>query len=331
MATDHARIHQLLKQFTKKLLMKPIGSTEGLRVCLINPGDNGPRVNLYSPQASWLFYGKNVCFPDQDCVIRIAYGVTAASMSTGFHPTEFEVRPFDDCPYEIVKAIEAFALEHLGLVKVISSFEMKLYMSNSVTGLPVSQECCNFHNDLGFKDNGEPRTNTADPSSPALIYTVGGNRNLLFRWCKKSLGGSWALNNFKDTNFLQKDGSLFVVHPDDDKPRTIHGLPVSNLFKTQHCVQRCNDGISVACIFRNVIGQALFDRKTNLLIPSKKMLQKMESTNITWRGINPIKTLTRNAAFKEQQAQLILFRSNKVPKIEKNIIEYFESEKKWHL
>jgi hypothetical protein len=57
----------------------------------------------------------------------------------------------------------------------------------------------------------------------------------------------------------------------------------------------------------------------------------MESTNITWRGINPIKTLTRNAAFKEQQAQLILFRSNKVPKIEKNIIEYFESEKKWHL
>jgi len=104
MAADHARIHQLLKKFTKKLLMKPIGSTEGLRVCLINPGDNGPRVNFHSPQAPRLFYGKNVCFLDQDCVMRTAYGVTAALMSTGFHPTEFEVRPFDDCINEIVNS-----------------------------------------------------------------------------------------------------------------------------------------------------------------------------------------------------------------------------------
>jgi len=203
-------------------------------------------------------------------------------------------------------------------------------MSHSVTGLLVSQGTCNFHNDLGFKDNGEPKTNTADPSSPAFIYTIGGDRNLLFRWCEKTSGGSWSRNNFKDTNFLQKDGSLFVVHPGDDKPRTVHGLPVSNLFKTRHCVSRCNDGISVACIFRNVVGQAIFDRKTNLLIPSEKMLQKMESTNVTWRGKNPIKAVTRNAAFEDQQPQLKLFKENEVPKIERNITEYFESEKKWH-
>jgi hypothetical protein len=137
-------------------------------------------------------------------------------------------------------------------------------------------------------------------------------------------------NNFKDTNFLQKDGSLFVVHPDDDKPRTVQGLPVSNICKTQHCVPRCNDGISVACIFRNVVGQALFDRKTNLLLPSKKMLQKMESTNVSWRGINPIKAVTHNAALEERQPQLTLFKKNQVPKVERNIIEYLESEKKWH-
>jgi hypothetical protein len=108
-------------------------------------------------------------------------------MSLGLHmvsllpscPLVF-IQPNSKFALLIVKAIEAFALEHLGLVIVISSFEMKLHMTHSVTGLPVSQEICNFHNDLGFKDNGEPRTNTANPSSPALIYTIGGNRNLLF-------------------------------------------------------------------------------------------------------------------------------------------------------
>lgn len=329
MTADHARIHQLLKQFTKKLLMKPIGSSEGLRVCLINPGDNGPRVNFHSPQPLRLFYGKDICLADQNCVLRTAYGVRAALMSTGFHPTEFEVRPFDDCMNKIVKLIEAFALEHLGLVIVIPSFKIKIYMSHTVTGLNVSQENCNFHNDLGFKDNGEPRTNTADPFSPALIYTIGGNRNLLFRWYKKTTGGSWSSKNFKDTNFLQQDGSLFVVHPGDDKPRTVQGLPASNLFKTKHGVMRCNDGISIACIFRNVVGQALFNPKTNLLIPSKKILDTMDSTTVTWRGRNPITCVTRNAAFDEQQSQLKLFKEHEVPKIERNITEYLESEKKW--
>jgi hypothetical protein len=329
-AIDNQRIHKLMKAFAKTMLSQKIGSRNGLRACLINPGDNGPRINFDSPQAFREFFGKDIYNVDDNLVFRTAYGINNASMSTGFHPTQFVVRPFCPSVLKIVNLVIEFALKFLGIKLDINSFEMKIYISKLITCMRVSQSKINYHNDLFYKNNGQPGKNTADPTAPALIYTIGGDRRLDFCWFEKTPGDKWKPTTIVETtNFLQEDGSLFVVQPGDDKPRKILGLPTTKLFKTKHCVPSCNDGISVAFIFRKVNSGAIFDTTTNLLQPSEQMLSKMDSTKVTWRGCNPINEPTRNKAFKSAEPKLQHFLENEVSPIEKNIKNYLHSNVKW--
>jgi hypothetical protein len=329
-STDNLRIHKLMKTFAKTLLTKKIGSTNGLRACLINPGDNGPRINWSSPQAFRLFFGRDIFNVGDNLVFRTAYGINNASMSTGFHPTQFEVRPFYPSVMEIVNLVTDFAIKYLGIKIHISSFEMKVYISNIITGMLVSQRTINYHNDLSFKNNGEPAKNTADPTAPALIYTIGGDRRLDFCWFEKIPGEKWKPTAIiEKTHFLQTDGSLFVVQPDDDKPRRISGLPKTHIFKSRHGVPNCNDGISIAFIFRKVNSGAIINHTTNLLQPSKQMISRMHSKNVTWRGCNPITEPTRNKAFESVEPNLKDFLKNEVPKIEEKIKSYIQTNELW--
>jgi hypothetical protein len=319
-----------MKIFAKTMLGQKIGSKNGLRVCLINPGDNGPRINWDSPQAFREFFGKDIFNVGDNLVFRTAYGINNASMSAGFHPKQFLVRPFCTSVIEIIKLVIEFASKYLGIKIDINSFEMKIYISKIITGMRVSQRTINYHNDLLYKNNGQPGKNTADPTTPALIYTIGGDRLLDFCWYEKLPGVAWKPTATLDkTNFLQKDGSLFVVQPDDDKPRKVIGLPTTNLFKTKHCVPNCNDGISVAFIFRKVNSGAIFDKTTNMLQPSEQMMSKMDSTKVTWRGCHPINEPTRNAAFKSAEPKLQHFLLTEVPKLEDKVKLYLNTNDNW--
>ena len=121
------------------------------------------------------------------------------------------------------------------------------------------------HNDLNFSDAGVPSIgDTACSDQPTVTVTIGACRRLFFhRLTKKIDQRQWStLNSEHSVSFDLNHGSIFVLSPEDGKPRCLSRSDPTK-YKTKHGVEFKNDGVSFAFVFRRVNKTGQFNRKDN--------------------------------------------------------------------
>ena len=303
----------------------------------IKPLTNSCRMNYQSKQAIRIFFGKNMNdnAKSKDTVTRAVYGPLAVLKSTGAHPSlQYRVMPFTD-------RIEKMASELLSLLKrkgvpthSVSGFnflEVKIYLGDDIfkdrhkevildyNGNSLRLGCnkqVSAHNDLNFSDDGvQSVSDTACSDHPTVTVTVGASRRLFFeRLTKKTGDRGWCtLDSEHSTSFNLEHGSIFVLSPEDDKPRNLSRSDETK-YKTKHGVEFTNDGVSFAFVFRRVNTTSQFRRKDNT------WLWQTESSEVRDR----INDYVRDNEFKHRNVKTEL-REREMKQLERNIKKYVSS------
>lgn len=106
--------------------------------------------------------------------------------------------------------------------------------------------------------------------SPVAVLTVGGERVLNFHR-KYEEDGKMLMEKEACMSLLQEEGSVFLLHPDDEKPkcrRNRHGKRMkSAVFSHGIICPRDMDYFSVAFIFRCVETTAIVNTTTDRVVP----------------------------------------------------------------
>ena len=237
---------------------------------------NKPRWSHQSPQALRIFFGKEVDSERnrKGKSIRYAYGPRAVNDSTGMHPKDYHVHPFDDLiddiitdlvfvlRYELGKDFEDFQFE-------FNFLEIKMYLGKQIfkddnnlvildqDKKKLNWKCNNsvgYHRDLIFRDNGEQRrSDTARPDHPIVTYNVGCTRKLRFKWWIKKPGEKWEVAPTKPIEKEMDHGSIMVLLPADERPTNCNG----DLFHTKHSGLFKEEGMSIGLVLRSLNGNAI--------------------------------------------------------------------------
>ena len=126
------------------------------------------------------------------------------------------------------------------------------------------------HSDRNNTNNKS--ANSMKPNTPVAIFTVGSPRTLSFYRRYKN-GGDWALEDKSCDDFLQEEGCLFVLDPQDEAPK--HRRVATGSFKEDASfvhglvcgTKRDKDYFSIAFVFRCLDKTAVVDTTTDLVIP----------------------------------------------------------------
>jgi hypothetical protein len=128
-------------------------------------------------------------------------------------------------------------------------------------GSDVIRQCTvskiGYHCDAEYNAKGEfARNNSQKQHTPVVVLTLGDERTLHMKKRKVGQNGSWTKSeNEKVYDFLLSNGSLFVVDPDDEIPKT-RGHQNQGLSQFQHGGFEVKKGLSIAIIFRTVTTMA---------------------------------------------------------------------------
>jgi hypothetical protein len=251
----------------------------------IVPSTNNCRMNYQSRQAIRVFYGKNQSQESDgpNEITRYVYGPLAVLNSTGSNPCKhYKVYPFTEELNYLAKEFSQLMSRRGSPNKEFNFLEVKIYLGNdvfkkkngevlTVKKTPLRLGCnkvVNSHNDLQFSDHGVQSINdTARSDTPTITVTVGSSRTIVFEHLykdKTKASTAWSTAGKEYDQPIQlKHGSIFVLSPEDDKPKTVDTRG-SKIHKTKHRVEFKNEGVSFAFVFRCVRKTSKFDLSTDL-------------------------------------------------------------------
>ena len=184
---------------------------------------------------------------------RFNYAPMAVIKYTGLHPKDCRVFSLCQDLKLLVDLVIKDVLKEVGLFKSLNrvsfnTMECKIYYND--------KNCfttkCGAHTDCDFKENGQQSENdTTDGSHPIITYTVGTSRQYTYFYCRKHAtepNAKWEVMIETKKRQILEDGSIWILHPYDEKPKRISGY----YYKTKHEGKLLEKGISIAFVFRCV-------------------------------------------------------------------------------
>ena len=113
-----------------------------------------------------------------------------------------------------------------------------------------------YNTNGGFNYN----KNTQGINTPVLVYTLGNPRTIYFRKRqvikKQSSKSCWENDKHPSKEFILSNNSLFLLHPDDEKPKIRHNS--EGLSQFQHGNAHVKEGdISIGIVFRHCTKHSL--------------------------------------------------------------------------
>ena len=132
----------------------------------------------------------------------------------------------------------------------INSAEVKVCLGDDIVEKTGSDKSVGLHTDLQFGDDREQKkSDSAGGDHPTIVFGVRSTRQAQFVPCSKNAGAQdkWANTIEESQNIDMTNDSIFVLFPDDEKPKKDDG----GLNKTKHSVEFRNRGSSVAITFQS--------------------------------------------------------------------------------
>ena len=189
---------------------------------------------------------------------RFNYAPMAVIKYTGLHPNDFRVLPLCQDLKLLVDLVIKEVLEDIGLFKSLkrvsfNTMEIKIYYNNH----NHFTRKCGAHTDCDFNENGHQSDNdTTVGSHPICTFTVGASRQYTYFYSRKHAtdhDAKWKGMRETRKNQMLEDGSIWILHPDDEKPKRIGDY----YYKTKHEAKLLQKGISIAFVFRCVKDDSL--------------------------------------------------------------------------
>jgi hypothetical protein len=220
-----------------------------------------------------IYYGKNV-EKSEGYNKRLAYGSGSGSSIQGYNPTQQKYYKYSPSISKIGKTImeELKRAKEIGKMENPSERELRIAKSLSTLDLETefnamhikvyfNEKATAWHNDnVHCNKDGKfkEEKNSVVPNTPAVICTIGDSRALNYVLCQNlKKDNQWKkLTRHQNVSFNMKNFSMFLVHPDDDKPSKSMNLPnyldKGKFYKWQHQVKSTSGKLSMAIIFRVV-------------------------------------------------------------------------------
>jgi hypothetical protein len=172
---------------------------------------------------------------------------------------------------------------------VLIYFSDKEHKLKTESTLGKHCDCMHDHNGNFIHKNNAQMENT-----PTVVLTLGENRILPF--FRRHVGVSEAGNMVweDDAAFYEEweltDGSVFVLHPNDEKPTLKvcqnNNIPIKQQY--QHGNIAFKGNISIGIVFRIVTKSRNYRVETNTLVPSQSELQLYANKHVTFKQMDSI-------------------------------------------
>jgi hypothetical protein len=244
------------------------------------PMCNYPLCNINRPAVLRISYGKDYHCREEgglDFVTRSVYGIGSGSASVATDPRSSQTKPMSLAMYQLgervrqhLRSKEKRFCKGMDLSDEFNSVTILLYI-----GSDVIKECTvsslGYHCDIEYNTKGVfAKSNSQKENTPVVVLTLGDSRTVHMKKRKVGKDGKWTDNAMeKIHDYLLRSGSLFVLHPEDEKLKN-RGPEHEGLSQFQHGGVKATKGLSMAIIFRTVTTTA----KIHVLDSMKQLGEK---------------------------------------------------------
>ena len=272
----------------KILLLSEFDTIQGIPVEAHQPlGRKEPIINLNRPAVLRVNYGMSKRFTESLNIIRPTYGPISSSSSVGMDPYNFTTKPMSLHLFNISRTLRSIVINKYTddscppLNNYFNHCTILVYSGKNNNGL--SNSTLSFHSDCTFDHCGRyiPSRNSQKENTCVAVLTVGDSRKLHFKKRVVVAGGKgkkkWKITDDDGETFILCNNSLFLLHPDDEKPL----LRLKDNYISQYVhggvnIQNDND-LSIALVFRVVCVDREYNAITSKLIPNESDLKVGDS------------------------------------------------------
>ena len=274
----------------KILLLSDFDSIQGIPVEANQPlGCKVPIINLNRPAVLRVYYGLSKKFTDTLNIIRPTYGPISSSSSVGMDPFNFTTKPMSLHLFHISRTIHSYIINTYPkdscppMNDYFNHCTFLIYSGKNNNG--ASNSTLSYHSDCTFDHSGRyiVNRNSQKENTCVAVLTMGDSRVLHFKKRVAVEGGKgkrkWKVTDDVGKSFVLGNNSLFLLHPDDEKPR----LRSKDVYLSQYVhggvnIDNDND-LSLAMVFRVVSVDREYNAITSKLIPNDNDLKVGDSPN----------------------------------------------------
>ena len=282
------------KQFCKRLLRSEVNSKHGVTIFADFPSSSkSPELNIKRSPVLRQYFGENLQFKDQSrYVLRPTYGISGGSSSTTVgHDIRFvKTREMDNNLLSIGRSLQDYILNTTHMKKRFNKKQLSILERKSFNHCTVliyftdegdamkKVSTLGKHCDCNYDIQGEfqEESNSQMENTPTISLSLGESRELqLFRRYGVISKTSQRLVWKEDESFKQSvslsDGSVFVLHPTDEKPTLVadeNGNTTQVQF--QHGDIRFKGALSMGLVFRIVTKSRYYDTRNDTVCLSAK-------------------------------------------------------------
>ena len=185
---------------------------DGVPILMKASTGNKPKPNFLCPSSVDWYYARSRR-GENGIVERAAYGLGSGSGTIGLDKRQFQIFPFKGPMKRLVWLVKGYVKELYPDETWNIDFNavsVKVYQGDSATP---------YHCDINRRMDGTPyEENTQEPNSPVIILTVGDDKRLYFRKFMDTGGNKNIGPKSSEFCFLQKSGSITLLHPRDEIP-----------------------------------------------------------------------------------------------------------------
>ena len=283
----------------KILLLSEFDSTQGIPVEANQPlGCREPLINLKRPAVLRVYFGKSKKCTDSLNIVRPTYGPISSSSSVGMDPNNFTTKAMSLHLHSIGQTLLSMLRSKFSpqncppLEEEFNHCTVLIYSGKNNNG--ISNSTLSYHSDCTYDHNGTfiKSRNSQKENTCVAVLTVGDSRKLYVRKrvvVDGSLGRKkWRLTDDNCVSFMLEDNSVFLLHPDDERPTLRSGDNyISQYVHGGVNIENDND-LSIAFVFRVVCIEREYDAISSKLLPNDSDLKQGDCVS------SDMNTLLRN-------------------------------------
>ena len=258
-----------------KLLLSGFDTPDGIPLSADMPYGQ-PKMNIKRPAVLRIYYGLNKNIISPTIWNRVTYGPTSVTGSLSIDPRRYttkamsvEMFQFGLCLKQYVKRqFQKQQRSSLIFDCELNHCTVLIYNTHSDNiNCKLSYHCdCEYDHNGNFKDR-----NTQGENTPVIVFSMGDSRKINFRKRTiiqgKNYHNLWENVETPIHEVDLHDNSIFVLHPDDEKP--IIRKVSENLSQFQHGNVKVKMGkLSIGLVYRNVTHSRNYDNVTSKIVLS---------------------------------------------------------------
>ena len=224
-----------IKTELKILLLSDFDSIQGIPVEANQPlGCREPLINLKRPAVLRVYFGMSKKCTESLNVIRPTYGPISSSSSVGMDPNNFSTKAMSLHMHRISENLRTLLMSKFPpddcppLKEEFNHCTVLIYSGKNNNG--ISNSTLSYHSDCTYDHNGSfiKNRNSQKENTCVAVLTVGDERTLYFKKrvaVKGSRGKKkWKVTDDSHVSFSLGNNSVFLLHPEDEKPVLIYRM-----------------------------------------------------------------------------------------------------------